>query len=161
MTSVLVLADIVFADAAALLTRYGLRLQRIEDGAPIPGSYWGEPEAGLIGNTVFARSDTPVHSLLHETAHLIVLEPARRAGVHTDATDSIEEEDAVCVLQSLLGDALPGVGGQRVLADMDTWGYTFRRGSAAAYVGGDADDAWQWLAARGLVDGNRRLRVPG
>jgi hypothetical protein len=161
MTSVLVLADIVFADAAALLTRYGLRLQRIEDGAPIPGSYWGEPEAGLIGNTVFARSDTPVHSLLHEAAHLIVLEPARRAGVHTDATDSIEEEDAVCVLQSLLGDALPGVGGQRVLADMDTWGYTFRLGSAAAYVGGDADDAWQWLAARGLVDGNRRLRVPG
>jgi len=80
--------------------------------------------------------------------------------VHTDATDSIEEEDAVCVLQSLLGDVLPGVGGARVLADMDAWGYTFRLGSAAAYVSEDAGDAWSWLAARGLVDGERRLRPP-
>jgi len=160
MTSVLVLADIAFADVAALLARYGLLLQRVDDGAPIPGSFWGEPEAGLVGHTVFARADTPIHSLLHEAAHLIVLEPARRAGVHTDATDSIEEENAVCVLQSLLGDALAGVGGQRVLADMDAWGYTFRLGSAAAYVGEDADDAWQWLATRGLVDGNRQLRIP-
>ena len=31
------------------------------------------------------------------------------------------EEDAVCVLQALLGDALPGVGRARVLADMDHW----------------------------------------
>jgi len=80
--------------------------------------------------------------------------------VHTDATDSIEEENAVCVLQSLLGDALPGVGAARVLADMDAWGYTFRLGSAAAYVRDDAGDAWDWLAARGLVDGDRRLRLP-
>ena len=49
-----------------------------------------------------ARADTPVHSLLHEAGHLIVLPPERRAGVHTDATDSIAEEDAVCVLQALL-----------------------------------------------------------
>ena len=127
------------------------------DGAPIPGSYWGEPEAGIIGGTVHARGDTPVHSLLHEAAHLIVLPPERRAAVHTDATDSIEEEDAVLVLQVLLGDALPGVGAARVLADMDAWGYTFRLGTAAAYVRDDADDAWAWLQARGLVDADRRL----
>ncbi len=156
---VLRLRDIAFADASALLARYGLKLERIADGAPIPGSYWGEPEAGIIGETVYARGDTPVHSLLHEAAHLIVLPPERRAQVHTDATDSIEEEDAVCVLQSLLADALPGVGGERVLADMDAWGYTFRLGSARAYVQWDADAAWSWLIERGLATPDRALPV--
>src|SRR3546814_4084244 len=102
-------------------------------------------EAGLIGPPEHARSDTPMHSLLHEACHLIVLSPERRAAVHTDATDSVEEEDAVCLLQALLGDALPGVGRARVLADMDAWGYKFRLGSAAAYFERDADAAWAWL----------------
>ena len=93
--SVLTLADIAFDAAAALLARYGLKLEPVADGTPIPGSYWGEPEAGIVGSTVHARADTPVHSLLHEAAHLIVLPPERRAAVHTDATDSVEEEDAV------------------------------------------------------------------
>jgi len=152
----LTLADIGFDAPAALLARYGLQLARVADGDAIPGSYWGECEAGLIGDTVHARADTPVHSLLHEAAHLIVLPPERRAAVHTDATDSIEEEDAVCVLQALLGDALPAVGRERVLADMDAWGYTFRLGSAKAYVEHDAGDAWRWLATRGLVDPETR-----
>jgi len=137
-----------------------LTLQRVADGDAIPGSFWGECEAGIIGSTVHARGDTPVHSLLHEACHLIVLPPERRAGVHTDATDSIEEENAVCVLQALLGDALPGVGRDRVLADMDAWGYTFRLGSAAAYVEHDAEDAWAWLQARGLIDEARTLLLP-
>jgi len=157
----LTLSDIDFDAVAALLARYGLVLSRVADGEAIPGSYWGECEAGLIGSTVYARADTPVHSLLHEAAHLIVLPPQRRAAVHTDATDSVEEEDAVCVLQSLLGDALPGVGRERVLADMDEWGYTFRLGSARAYVEHDADAAWQWLHERGLADATqRRLILP-
>ncbi len=113
----LILADINSTDVASLLARYDLQLRLVPDGEAIPGSYWGECEAGLVGTTVYARRDTPVHSLLHEAAHLIVLPPERRAQVHTDATDSIEEEDAVCVLQVLLGDALPGVGRDRVLAD--------------------------------------------
>ena len=154
------LRDIDVDSVIALLARYALQLQLVGDGIAIPGSYWGESEAGLIGHAVFARRDTPVHSLLHEAAHLIVLDPERRAGVHTDATDSIEEEDAVCVLQSLLGDALPGVGGERVLADMDAWGYTFRLGSARAYVEHDAGDAWQWLHQRGLVSADRCLLPP-
>ena len=156
--AVLALADIAEADVVALLARYGLHFVRVAEGAAIPGSYWGEPEAGLIGHTVYARGDTPVHSLLHEAAHLIVLPDDVRAGVHTDATDSVAEEDAVCVLQALLGDALPGVGAERVLADMDAWGYTFRLGSARAYVEHDAADAWEWLRARGLVGADRRLR---
>ena len=155
----LTLADIDFDAPAALLARYGLQLARVADGEAIPGSYWGDCEAGLIGTSVHARADTPVHSLLHEAAHLIVLPPERRAAVHTDATDSIEEEDAVCVLQALLGDALPGVGRDRILADMDAWGYTFRLGTAKAYVEQDADAAWQWLATRELVDpATRTLR---
>ncbi|KRD39067.1 MULTISPECIES: hypothetical protein [unclassified Lysobacter] len=152
----LTLSDIDPAAVAALLARYGLSLVRVADGEPIPGSYWGECEAGLIGSRVYARGDTPVHSLLHEAAHLIVLPPQRRAAVHTDATDSVEEEDAVCVLQSLLGEALPGVGRERVLADMDAWGYTFRLGSAQAYVEHDADTAWRWLHERGLADATQR-----
>lgn len=151
----LTLADINPADVAGLLARHDLQLQLVADGEAIPGSYWGECEAGLIGTTVYARRDTPVHSLLHEAAHLIVLPPERRARVHTDATDSVEEEDAVCVLQALLGDELPGVGRDRVLADMDEWGYTFRLGSARAYFEHDAESAWQWLADRGLVDAPR------
>jgi hypothetical protein len=147
----LTLADINPADVAALLARHDLQLQIVPEGESIPGSYWGECEAGLIGTTVYARSDTPVHSLLHEAAHLIVLPPERRAQVHTDATDSVEEEDAVCVLQALLGDEIPGVGRDRILADMDEWGYTFRLGSARAYFEHDADAAWQWLIARGLA----------
>jgi hypothetical protein len=156
---VLPLGAIDIDAAVALLARYGLTLQLLPDGSDIPGSYWGAPEAGLVGTIVYARRDTPVHSLLHEAAHLIVLPAERRALVHTDATDSIEEEDAVCVLQALLGDALPGVGGARVLADMDAWGYTFRLGSARAYVEQDADAAWLWLQQRGLVTSDRTLRL--
>ena len=157
---VLRVRDIAIAGAAALLGRYALALERVDDGAAIPGSYWGDSEAGLIGSTVYVRDDTPVHSLLHEAGHLIVLPPERRQSVHTDATDSVEEEDAVCVLQVLLADALSDVGRDRLLSDMDAWGYSFRLGSARAYVERDAEDAWRWLQARGLVDAHRRLRLP-
>ncbi|MBW8824161.1 MAG: hypothetical protein JF567_08040 [Xanthomonadales bacterium] len=149
--------DIGWAACTALLARYRLELVRVADGNAIPGSFWGETEAGIIGHTVHARADTPVHSLLHEAGHLIVLPPERRGDVHTDATDSIDEENAVCVLQSLLADALPGYGRERLFADMDAWGYTFRLGSARAYVEQDAEDAWAWLQRRGLVNGDRIL----
>ena len=155
------LSDIAFADAAALLARFGLVLQRVPDGEPIPGSYWGDSEAGIIASTVYVRDDTPVHSMLHEACHLIVLPPERRALVHTDATDSVEEEDAVCVLQILLADALPGVGRDRALADMDAWGYSFRLGSARAYFEHDAGTSWAWLERRGLASvRERRALLP-
>ena len=153
----LTLADIDADALRALLGSYGLQLCDVPDGASIPGSYWGEREAGVIGACVHARRDTPVQSILHEAAHLIVLPLERRAQVHTDATDSIDEENAVCVLQVLLADALADVGRDRMLADMDAWGYTFRLGSARAYVDEDADDAWRWLDHAGLVDPQRRL----
>ncbi|HTC28214.1 hypothetical protein [Dyella sp.] len=151
MHSVLRIADIDNALIEALLTRHGLSLVRVADGEGIPGSFWGDDEAGIIGNTVYVRSDTPVHSLLHEAGHLIVLPPERREEVHTDATDSIEEEDAVCYLQIVLGDTLPGVGRQRIMSDMDAWGYSFRLGSARAWFEQDAENARDWLVARGLL----------
>jgi len=147
----LTLADITLDDARALLARHGLRLHLIEDGAAIPGSYWGEPEAGVIGTDVYARPDTPVHSLLHEASHLIVAPDEKRIHIHTDASESQIEEDATCYLQILLGDALAGVGRARIMADMDAWGYTFRLGSARAWFEKDAEDARAWLLARGVL----------
>ncbi|HEX7342187.1 MAG TPA: hypothetical protein VF269_07920 [Rhodanobacteraceae bacterium] len=149
--TVLRLADIDPAQVATLLARHHLTLEPVADGAPIPGSYWGEPEAGIIGNHVYARADTPVHSLLHEAGHLIVLDPEYRATIHTDATDSVEEEDAVCYLQILLADQLPGVGSARLMADMDAWGYSFRLGSTRAWFEQDATNARDWLGRHHLL----------
>lgn len=157
----LTLAAIGWNTAAALLARNGLTLVRVADAAPIPGSYWGDSEAGVIGDNVYARADTPVHSLLHEACHLLVADPQRRRRIHTDASDSQAEEDATCYLQILLGDALPGVGRERIMADMDSWGYTFRLGSARAWFERDAEDARAWLAQRGLLpDACTRYAVP-
>ena len=146
-TVVLRLVDIGFAGPAHLLESLGLNLRRVPDGEAIPGSFWGECEAGLIGSTVHARDDTPVHSLLHEASHLLVMPPERRAAVHTDATDSDAEEDAACYLQIVLADALDGVGSDRLMADMDAWGYSFRLGSARAWFEMDAEDARRNLRA--------------
>ena len=143
--------DIRFDDAHALLATHDLHLHRVAEGAPIPGSYWGEPEAGIIGSDVYVRDDTPVHSMLHEACHLIVLPPERRALVHTDATDSVPEEDATCYLQIVLAAQLPGVGSARLMLDMDAWGYTYRLGSTKAWFEQDAEDAKAWLLERGLL----------
>lgn len=148
---VLCVRDCSFPALADLLARYGLRLHPVEDGGRIPGSFWGEPEAGVIADNVYARADTPVHSLLHEACHLIVLTPERRAVVHTDATDSDIEEDATCYLQILLADGIAGVGGARLMADMDAWGYSFRLGSTRAWFEQDAEDARRWLGERDLL----------
>ena len=96
--------------AAALLAGFGLRLVLLPDGADIPGTYWGEPEAGLSGDQLFVRPDTPVHSLLHEAAHFLCMPPGRRAGLHRDAGGDVAEEDAVCYLQVLLGAEIRGAG---------------------------------------------------
>jgi hypothetical protein len=148
---VLRLADIGFAPAASLFARHGLQLQPVADGEAIPGSYWGECEAGLIGSNVYARLDTPVHSVLHEACHLLTMPAERRAAVHTDATDSVAEEDATCYLQILLADHLPGVGRERLMHDMDTWGYTFRLGSTQAWFEHDATDARAFVEALNLA----------
>ena len=147
----LYLGDIDSTALAELLRLHSLNLEWVDDQLPIPGSYWGEPEAGIIASDVYVRADTPVHSMLHEACHLIVIPPELRARVHTDASDSQAEEDATCYLQIVLADALAGVGRERVMADMDAWGYTFRLGSARAWFHQDAEDARSWLLERDLL----------
>ncbi|MDB5969392.1 MAG: hypothetical protein JWQ90_1842 [Hydrocarboniphaga sp.] len=136
---------------AGLLSHRGLELVWVEDGASIPGSYWGEREAGLIGNRLYLRADTPVHSALHEACHYLCMEPARRGGLHTDAGGSDTEESAVCYLQALLAPRLAGYSRERLFADMDAWGYHFRLGSTRAWFEADSDDAQAWLAGQGLL----------
>lgn len=136
----------------ALLAPYGLRPEWGADGATPEGSFWGADEAGLVGDRLLLNPRTPLQSALHEAAHYVCMSPARRAGLHTDAGGSYDEEDAVCALQVLLADQLPGVGAARMLADMDAWGYSFRLGSAHRWWATDGEDARAWLRREGLID---------
>lgn len=137
---------------ATLLERYGLELRLVAPNEEIPASYWGDREAGLQGNRLYARLDTPVHSVLHEASHYVCMTPERRTGLDRDAGGDDPEENAVCYLQILLADHLPGAGRARLCADMDEWGYSFRLGSARAWFENDADDARLWLTAHYLID---------
>jgi hypothetical protein len=148
---VLQVADVRFSKLSELLSRFGLSLQLLDDNAPIRGSFWGEPEAGVVGRSVYVRLDTPIHSLLHETCHVICMDEQRRAGLDRDAGGDDIEEAAVCYLQVVLADYLPGVGRDRLMCDMDAWGYSFRLGSSRAWFESDAGDARAWLLDRGLL----------
>lgn len=141
-------------DVAALqrlLERYGLAVRVVAEGQPVPGSFWGDEEAGLLGDDLLSRPDTPLHSILHEACHYICMDEARRAGLDTDAGGGYDEENAVCYLQILLADELPDFSREQMMADMDAWGYSFRLGSARAWFEEDAKDAREWLLARGLI----------
>jgi hypothetical protein len=139
------------AALAALLARFGLSIRRSPEHAPIPGSFWGDEEAGLLGDSLVLRSDTPLHSILHEACHYICMDATRRRGLDTDAGGDYDEENAVCYLQILLAGQLPGFGRERMMADMDAWGYSFRLGSARAWFEQDAADARSWLQRYGLI----------
>lgn len=139
-----------------LLGRFGLNYRRLAAGNPIPGSYWGDPEAGLVGDRLYALPTTPLHSILHEACHWICMDRRRRDALHTDAGGDDAEENAVCYLQLLLADAIPGVGHERLCADMDAWGYSFRLGAARAWFERDAEDARDWLLGQGLIDEDNR-----
>jgi hypothetical protein len=142
---------------ALLLGRYGIALTLVAPGQGIPGSYWGHSEAGLKGERLYARLDTPVHSVLHEASHYICMTPERRAGLDRDAGGTDLEESAVCYLQVLLADEVPGMGRARLLSDMDAWGYSFRLGSTRAWFEQDATDARDWLCRHGVIDAGGRL----
>lgn len=137
---------------AHLLKPYGLVIEHVADNVDIPGSFFGEREAGLIRNRLLLRHDTPVHSALHEACHYICMDPQRRVNLDTDAEGDYDEENGVCYLQILLADYLPEVGRERMMIDMDRWGYTFRLGSAKAWFEQDAEDAQQWLQGFNIID---------
>jgi hypothetical protein len=159
--AVVLLDELDSAEIDALLVAYGARLERVPAGVDIPGSYWRDTEAGLIGHTVYVRADTPAHSFLHEVCHYICMDDARRAALATDAGGSDDEECGVCYLQVLLADRLGAFGADLCLRDMDAWGYTFREGSARAWFDGDGAQAREWLLVHGLIDpaGQSTLRL--
>jgi hypothetical protein len=153
----LVLSNTDRAAVSRLLLGFGLDLREVSIGEEIPGSYWGESEAGLRGATLFTRLDTPLHSILHEGAHYICMTPERRVALDRDAGGDDAEESAVCYLQILLADALKGVGRELICADMDEWGYSFRLGGAKAWFEQDAQDSRAWLHEHGIIDAQGRL----
>ncbi len=139
-----------------LTGRYGMTLLQCADHEVLPGSYWGECEAGLRGNVLYVRADTPLHSLLHELSHFVCMSAERRTRLERDAGGDDDEECAVCYLQIVLADELPHFGRTRMLADMDAWGYSFRLGSARHWFEHDAADACVWLRRHDVLDSNNR-----
>jgi len=136
----------------SLLQRYDLQLQWVDQTEAIPGSFWGDSETGLIGHTLFVRSDTPAHSLLHEACHFICMSADRRNKLDTNAGGDYAEENAVCFLQILLAAFLPPLNPERIMTDMDAWGYSFRLGSARRWFEEDAEDARHWLVTHNIID---------
>lgn len=152
MSNVLTVSDTGCRELGALLGRYGLDLVVEPDGAAITGSFWGGSEAGVVGRSVFVRADTPVHSCLHESCHVVCMDGRRRDCLDRDAGGDDLEEAAVCYLQVLLADYIEGVGRDRLMADMDAWGYSFRLGSTRDWFEKDAEDARDFLVTHGLID---------
>jgi len=151
---VLLCKDINLKNLQNLLRRYRMTVKLVAQNECIPGSFWQPPEAGLVGNVLFVRDDTPVHSALHEACHYICMDRQRREKLDTNAGGDYEEENAVCYLQILLSEHLAETGRERMLSDMDEWGYSFRLGSSRAWFEQDADDTAEWLRQYGLIDTN-------
>lgn len=154
---VLLCGDPPGSSLAGLLEKYKMDLRWVDNDLPIPGSHFGAPEAGLIGNTLLVRNDTPLHSAFHETCHYICMDDQRRQQLHTDAGGGYDEENGVCYLQILLADHLDGFGRKRMFQDMDEWGYSFRLGSSRAWFENDAEDARAWLTHYHLINENDQL----
>ncbi len=157
MTEVQRCGDLPVERLTGLLDHYGLSLFWIDDRESIPGSFWGDEEAGIIGMSVFVRSDTPIHSLLHEAGHIVCMQGDRRQALDTDALSDDTEENAVCYLQILLADEIEGVGKKQLMTDMDRWGYSFRLGSTQSWFENDAEDTRAWLLGNRLIDAEGRL----
>jgi len=149
---VLCMQDIASQTVMDLLDRYGLDAQWLAQDAAIEGSFWGAPEAGIIGTRVYLRPDTPVHSFLHETSHIICMAPEIREQHAGNAGSNDLEESAVCYLQIVLSRSLPEVGSERMMQDMDSWGYSFRLGRTKRWFAEDAEDAKTWLQVHNVID---------
>jgi len=154
--AVLLCNDINPEHLQSMLARYRLVVKNVSPNESIPGSFWQAPEAGLIGNVLYVREDTPVHSALHEACHYICMDHRRRAILDTDAGGDYEEENGVCYLQILLSQQIVEMGRKRMFSDMDEWGYSFRLGSSQAWFDQDAEDTVEWLQQYGLIDENNQ-----
>ena len=146
------IADVPLETITSLLQQFDLELFLEESDSAITGSFWGDSEAGIVGRSVYVRADTPIHSLLHETCHILCMTEERRSGLDRDAGGSDLEEAAVCYLQVILADSIEGVGRDRLMLDMDEWGYSFRLGNTQDWFQRDAEDAREFLINHGLLN---------
>jgi hypothetical protein len=158
VSAVLKISDVAIDSLQTLLERFQLSLEVQPGDEDVTGSFWGESEAGIVATSVYVRNDTPVHSLLHETCHVICMTQDRRETLDKDAGGSDLEEAAVCYLQILLADHIDTVGRERLMQDMDSWGYSFRLGATSRWFEEDADDARAWLLDQGLIDESDAVR---
>lgn len=150
--AVALLGDFGMEEVSDLVAALGLRVRVTASGAEIRASYWGAPEAGLVGDELHVRRDTPIHSVLHEAGHYVCMTSSRRTSLNRDAGGDDLEESAVCYLQIVLADFLSGMKRERMFRDMDAWGYSFRLGSTRRWFDNDAEDARRWLREHGILD---------
>lgn len=144
--------DVSLDNVRQLLQRYSLQLVIVADDSNIPGSFWGDSEAGLIDTQLYVQNATPLHSLLHEACHYVCMDSSRRNNLHTNAGGDYDEENAVCYLQILLADFVHPLNKSGLMADMNEWGYSFRLGSAEKWFAKDAEDARMWLIKHELIN---------
>tara|TARA_B110000438_G_C15626854_1_gene569117 strand:- start:150 stop:641 length:492 start_codon:yes stop_codon:yes gene_type:complete len=148
----IIIGDFENKELNNLINKYHFKLKILADHETIPASFWGDPEAGLIGKTIFVKKITPLHSFFHEFSHLICMTENRRISLTKDAKSDDEEESAVCYLQILLADYLIGVNPNLLMKDMDDWGYSFRLGSTQAWFQNDSCDSRKWLQKENILD---------
>ena len=144
-------------ELSSFLMEFTIKIEYVDKDKDIPGSWFGEEEAGIINNTLFIREDTPIHSALHESCHFICMDNQRRKNLNTNAGGDYDEENAVCYLQILLAEQLSFCSSDAIMKDMDDWGYTFRLGSAKAWFLNDAQDAKQWLLDKKCIDKHNQV----
>lgn len=65
---VLRFCDIDSQELTELLTAYQIELCLTPDDEPVLGSFWGDEEAGLIGERLNLNTNTPIHSISHTSA---------------------------------------------------------------------------------------------
>ena len=135
-----------------LLSHYGIQINSVNSDEDIPYSFWGNPEAGRVCEQLYARGDTPLHSILHEACHYVCMPTHQRTLTQVDAKGSAMEENATCYLQLLLANYIEGYSRSQLMEDMDDWGYSFRLGSAQAWFSLDAEDVHQWLLNEEIIN---------
>ena len=139
-----------------ILSAYSMRIIELAENQDIPYSFWGETEAGRLGNTLYVRVDTPLHSVLHELCHYICMPATERTKDLVDAAGSAAEENACCFLQIILAEFIDGYDQSRLFQDMDAWGYSFRLGSAIRWYTEDAEDTREWLIEKHILLANNQ-----
>ncbi len=155
--SMVCLENIASISLRTVLNNYGVELQHVAKHSDIPHSFWGAPEAGRINNQLYARFDTPIHSILHESCHFVCMPKNQRSLNNIDAAGSVAEENATCYLQILLSDQIEAFSRAIHMKDMDAWGYSFRLGSATIWFRQDAEDARNWLQSHNIIDQHNHI----